>query len=353
MCDTVAEFMDTLLTELKGINISQNQLAEEIGISVNSIRKWKKEEKTRAQLKEETDLDRTVLYSIFRFAGTISKSTEVPEDVRQRIRAHFESFNNGDDLCGQLTSSMAEPLIYSEETELEAIPAGAPILERRTPSVAKAHSYQSSPYFRKTAIFAKLLRWKNREQFPAPRPFETRTVGMEGFMTELEIYDEAVLYRYDTIESTSTGHIRIELITSGVIEVTALAARQPDLNVETYRNNKGRVAPLRYYVSPNETEIVHIVRIYNGFQRGEENLAVKQYTASTSREISLAVDFCSVLESVQFRDEPKAHYIQLNGSEVSIQTQQSEDATLWYASQYSPEPDSRIRLSWELEYLRE
>ncbi len=202
-------------------------------------------------------------------------------------------------------------------------------------------------HFSAVTLFAKLIRWKDRELYDAP--FETKTMGMGNYKTEVAIYDEAVLYRHDTIASPTQGSVRIELISSGIFDVASIGHEQPALTFETYRNNDGRVAPLNFHVRPNQKEINYIVRSANGFQRGNENIAVKSFNDAYADELRIAVDFSSVVTSAQdFAEAPKAHYIPVDGSEREIQAYEVNDANLWYASYNNPELNSRLRMSWRL-----
>ncbi len=202
------------------------------------------------------------------------------------------------------------------------------------------------PHLKSSNMFAKLLRWKDGSKSSVP--FETKKVGMGDYEEDLDIFDEAILYRHDVLDGPSNLSLRIELISSGLIEMITVGRVQHGLNVETYRNSRGRVAPLNFKVNPSWSEIIYSLRIFNGFQRGFENIAIKQFNDSTVDRMGITMDFRSVFVCTQFDQRPVAHHILFDGHSNEIPAHRSEDSTLWHTEYTTPAPNSRIRLSWLL-----
>ncbi len=216
--------------------------------------------------------------------------------------------------------------------------------ETYTPRTAQS----GEAHFKSTSLFAKLIRWKDRSACP-DSPFACEKVGMKGLELEIPVFDEAILYRQDVFHSPFDGELTMDAISSGALVVAGLRPEQPSLNVATYKNTKGGTAHLRFRVRPNQSEIIYVTRIFNGFQKGDENLAVKQFHNSTTDSIHLSVDFEEILTEAKFSKTPRFHQVHSDGAETEVHGSQTEDMPrLWHAS-ISPDYDSRLRLSWSLE----
>ena len=199
-----------------------------------------------------------------------------------------------------------------------------------------------------SSVFVTMIRWRDRSQ-PSAVPFEIRKVGMGGYYEDAEVFDEAVIYRHDVVKHPNGADIRVDAISSGLIEVAAAGSADAALGLETYANTKGRNVPMVFETSSEIARVSYVARIFNGFQRGFENFAVKQFDGCSVDKVSVTVDFAIPLLSARFAKTPTARYIPFAGDgREEIPISRSADSALWRVEHSGPEPDSRIDVSWSL-----
>ena len=205
------------------------------------------------------------------------------------------------------------------------------------------------PFESSSSVFVAMIRWRDRAK-PSAVPFETRKVGMGGYYQEVDVYDEAVVYRNDLVRHPNRSDVRVDAISSGLIEVAVAGSANAALGLETYANTKGRNIPLVFDAPSEISRVSYVVRIFNGFQRGFENFAVKQFHGCSVDKVSLTLDFTIPLLSARFAETPTARYIPFAGEgRKDVPINRSKDSALWRVEYSAPEPDSRVDVSWSLE----
>ena len=200
-----------------------------------------------------------------------------------------------------------------------------------------------------SSVFVAVIRWRDRSN-PSAVPFETRKVGMGGYYEDVEVFDEAVAYRHDVVRRPNGADLRIDAASNGLIEVALADSANVALGLETYANTKGRNVPMVFETDSEIARVSYVVRIFNGFQRGSENFAIKQFDGCSVDRVSVTVDFAIPLLSARFAKTPTARYIPFAGDgEKEIPMSRSADSALWRVEHSAPEPDSRVDVSWSLE----
>ncbi len=151
---------------------------------------------------------------------------------------------------------------------------------------------------------------------------------MRGIKFNIDIFDETVLYYHSSIESTTQQRLFVDLQSSGVIEINTLGTEQLQLDIEAYRRSNGKWVRM-YAGLDDESHITFVQRIYNGFQRGNEDLAIKVFNHSTAEVLHLTIDYGEALSHAGFTINPHADYFLPNGDSKPVVTYQSEDINLW------------------------
>ena len=374
MCDTISEFLGTLLKEFKGIKISQNQLAEEIGISVNSLRKWKKEEKTHAQLEENTNLDKTVLPSIYRYAGTIPKSTKVPEDVRQRIAKHFGSylgsFCDEADLCQQSLLSRANPTTVPES---EGKFLRTRNLFQDDPNRRSDTRTTDDLLVKSSTIFITITQWHDIYSGsiilanPFRPQYEQRKIrirdedGIVFEMADISVRSEYLYYRQDNISLASNVNeqeVKLQWDSRGKIEILKDGITELSEDVDRrwrFRNDSDDSARLIFKVNSTRPFLNYSARIVNGFYRYPD-FSVKTLDNLPTDMMRISVNYAFVYDKelsdpyntdlgMKLDRMPGVDYLVgdvSKGKEIEVK---QGDMT-WTALVESLEPNSRIRMWW-------
>ena len=197
-CRSLDELIPLIISRL-GIR-SRNRFADLIGVHSDTLSNWRNNENVITHPRSASAFNdfRIFANNPKEFINTRKNNedarrlqTSLTDDINEDIKQHYQDWKGHFD-----ENQLSTPAQSSQDSS----PVHKSYPQRPLPV------YQSTVHFRNTAIFAKLIRWKDKENSECP--FETKTVGMRDYKTEVDIYDEAVLYRHDTIESTPAGHLR-------------------------------------------------------------------------------------------------------------------------------------------------
>lgn len=199
-------------------------------------------------------------------------------------------------------------------------------------------------------VFATIIRWRDGSK-PSAAPFEVREAGMGGYREQVAVFDEAVVYRHDVARRPNGRELRVDAVSNGLVEVSVADRAGAAMGLETYANTKGRNVPLVFKADSEIARVSYVVRIFNGFQRGFENFAIKQFDGCSVDRVSVTVDFALPLLSARFAKTPSAHYIPFagGGGKKALAMSRSADSALWRVEHSAPEADSRVDISWSLE----
>ena len=213
-----------------------------------------------------------------------------------------------------------------------------------------AGARSGAPRFESTSfVFATILRWRDGSK-PSAAPFEVRKAGMGGYSEEVAVFDEAVVYRHDVVWRPNMPELRVDAMSNGLVEVSVADSANAALGLETYANTKGRNVPIVFKADSEVARVSYVVRVFNGFQRGFENFAIKQFDGCSVDRVSITVDFALPLLSAGFAKTPAARYIPFAGGvKKALPMTSSADSALWRVEHSSPEADSRVDISWSLE----
>ena len=333
MCRSFGEFLTAMLYELKGIQISGNDVARTISVSANSILTWKKDKRTYAELIEDLgNLSRSKRLSVLRigdeaFTYALRKKrwngdewdeVRIPQNVARKVRGHYDAFLRGDVSC-------------SLDTEF---PHQQPAADRQCDLAT---------------LDLELQLWKDPAKDPQPYG------QYEKYERQIKVFDIgrwSCRYVFDGSDDTI---IRTQVASSGTID--EIRVNDPFLQHRqtpaTLNITKGASMPLTFILVPGQSLINYDVFVYNGFRPGYEDISLKILDYDTRRaEISL--DFRSVLlrSGIEFAMEPKAEYIlagDVNGIEIPVCPERN--SPVWRASYDHPAPESRLKMSWSLRQL--
>ena len=198
-------------------------------------------------------------------------------------------------------------------------------------------------------VFATIIRWRDGSK-PSAAPFEVREAGMGGYREQVAVFDEAVVYRHDVVRRPNVRELRVDAVSNGLVEVSVADRAGAAMGLETYANTKGRNVPLVFKADSEIARVSYVVRIFNGFQRGFENFAIKQFDGCSVDRVSVTVDFALPLLSARFAQTPTARYIPFaGGGGRALPMSRSADSALWRVEHSAPEADSRVDISWSLE----
>ncbi len=333
-----AEAFEELISEVTALlRVSDRLLAKSCEISPSTLRNWKTDGISPG-------ITKTVAYRKFEAymrngQKTIASNeigrgpTAVDAEVSQRIAVLYEQcLKNSQPATAVLPVEVSNPLDEN--------------IEEPDSSRGSQQSGDILTQFGTISVYANLTRWRDRDV--SSEPFESKVVGMGAIRREEEVYDELVLFSHNSILQTQSRSLPILLRTSGVLEVTNIDNEQFLLDREIHEQTEGRVLPLHLQISRLQREIRFVERIYNGFQRGNEDLAIRVFDNSTASLLHITVDFSSVLTYSRFLETPTAQYIALGESGRPVSTRNLLNGNIWYVVFEHPQPGSRLQMSWSL-----
>ena len=334
-----AELVQELIRETTGLlGISNKILAESCGISPSTLENWRNNGLTRVIVNRS-------IYARFdsymrRSRKTIardhsgSKNVVVDAEVAQEIvRLYSEWFK---------AAELALP-----DAEAEVISTQVAATQERSGHQNRLSSTDALTHFEAISVYANLIKW--RDKSISQNPIESKTIGMEGIRGTQEIYDELILFAYNSILETHDRSLPVLLRTSGVLEVANIGDQQFLLDKEVHEQTGGEMLPLHLDIRKDHKQIIFVQRIYNGFQRGNEDLAIRVFDNSIADKLHMTVDFTSVLTHKKFLQPPTAQYIALGESGRPVSTHNVMQGTIWSAFYEQPQPRARLQMSWTLE----
>ena len=334
-----SEAFKELIREIAGLlRVSNKVLAHSCGISPSTLENWRRVGISQAAERSSAyrNFDSFMKDDHKRIAynetgrGTQAVDSAVSEKIVLIYERWLEESRTAlDDLPPEVGSALDEPIEERDSSPYTTRQAGD-ILTR----------------FRTISVYANLVRWRDRDK--SCRPFESKTVGMGAIRGEKEIYDELVLFSQNSILQTQDRDFPVPLRTSGVLEAINIDDEQFLLDREVHEQTDGRVMPLHLQVTRHHREIKFVERIYNGFQRGNENLAIRVFDNSITESLHMTVDFSSVLTYSRFLELPTAQYIALGESGRPVSTRNLMQGNIWYAVFEHPKPGSRLQMAWSL-----
>ena len=334
-----AEFVQELVRETTGLlGISNRILAESCGISPSTLENWRNNGLTRVIVNRS-------IYA--RFDSYMRRSQKViarDHSGRKNVAVDAEVSREIVRLYGE----------WFEAAELALSEAGAEVISAQSTATQERSSHQNRlsstdalTHFEAISVYANLIRW--RDKSISRNPFESKTIGMERIRGAQEIYDELVLFAYNSILETQDRSLPVLLRTSGVLEVVNIGDQQFLLDKEVHEQTGGEMLPLHLDVRKDHKQIIFVQRIYNGLQRGNEDLAIRVFDNSIADKLHMTIDFTSVLAHGKFLQPPTAQYIALGESGRPVSTHNVMQGTIWSAFYEHPQPGSRLQMSWTLE----
>lgn len=329
------EAFGELIRETTGLlRISNKVLAYSCGISPSTLANWRRVGVSQAAAKSPAyrnfeaymkDFEKKIAYQ-----ETGRGTSPVDSEVSRRLVTLYERFKR---------DSCATPTLPSVEVVEE--------LQETSHFRGENRKEDFLTQFENISVSANLIRWRDRDI--SREPFDSKIVGMGGVRNKTEIYDELTLFSYNSVIQTQDRNMPVLLRTSGVLEVTNIGNEQFLLDKEVHEQTGGKVLPLQLPISKNHREITFVEKIFNGFQRGNENLAVRVFDNSVTNMLHITVDFSLVLTYNRFLELPTAQYIALGGIGRPVPTSNLMNGSIWYAFLNNPDPGSRLQMSWSLE----
>ena len=199
--------------------------------------------------------------------------------------------------------------------------------------------------------FVEIRRWKDKED-GAVKPFETRRVGIDNAKVDVDIYDEAVVYRNYSLKTMGAREFRSSLVSTGVTELEGISHSMDHINIVsgTYKNSSG--GNLKYSVDlrPNDKHVMIRQRIYNGFQGDSQSFEVTAKRLGADRA-NLSIDFEPILQDAEFVSEPSGYFNNDDDpkeTNTSIPIRKSENGAIWSVSCKDLQLDTRIGMEWTL-----
>ena len=330
MCHSFGELITVMLYELKGIQISGNDVARTISVSPNSIVTWKKDARTYTEMIEDRgNFSRSKKLSILRigenaFTYSLKKKrwngnewdeVKIPQNIARKIKWHHSAFLSGDDSC-------------SLKTELPHRQSG------------------TARHCELATLELQLQLWKD----PAK---DSQPFGQyEKYRRQVKVFDVGKWSCRYIFDGSDDAIIRTQVASSGTID--EIRVNDPFLQHQrtpaTLDITKGASMPLTFRLESGRSLINYDVFVYNGFRPGYEDVSLKILDFDT-RRAEIRLDFRSVLmnSGIEFAIEPKAEYIlagDVNGIEIPVRSEQN--SLLWRASYDHPAAESRLKMSWSL-----
>jgi hypothetical protein len=201
--------------------------------------------------------------------------------------------------------------------------------------------------FRATFVLVNLQKWRNRE---TSEPFYQSNISFAGKEQTFDVYDEAMIITHRSIEAYSKPNFVLKMMSSGIQCLDSLLPTDYQIDKDTYRQ-QGQIDAEIPVVSK---DLNYAKKTWNGFQGPEQDFVVTTLLGTTT-DLLLAIDFSSVLGSVDFKELPSAWLeetrFSLNPPE-NIPIIRSTDSSLWFAkvSPNNSNPDRvfKLKIKWEL-----
>jgi hypothetical protein len=198
--------------------------------------------------------------------------------------------------------------------------------------------------FSSTFVLVNLQKWRDKRISP---PFYERKVPL--LKKPISVHDEATVITHRSIDGYDKPFFTLEVITSGDQCLDSLLPVENKLDMESYRLN----GTINTEIPLDSKELNYAKKTWNGFQEGQQKFALTTLLGTTT-DLLLAVDFSSVLGTVDFKELPSAWFGDLRNEEEpqNIPIIRSMDSSLWFAKvspdNSIPEKKHRLKIQWEL-----
>lgn len=335
-----AKAFKELISEVTALlRVSDRLLARSCNISSSTLRRWQTD--GISQRTSRSDAYRNFEAYVRNDHKTIAVNeigrvpTPVDPEVSQRIVDLYEQCMKTSD-----SAPAALPQQISNALDEQNGKADSRLDEQ--------HSEDILTRFGTISVYANLIRW--RKKGVSSIPFETKVIGMDELQGTHDIYDEMILYTHNTIIETRARTLKINLLTSGTIELTHIGEQDFSVDKEIFEKTNGVMLPINLQLGQSQNVINYIRKVYNGFQQGHEELALRLPDNSTASRIEITLDFSEITNYAVFLEEPRAEYAILDRTmpPESVPVFSKNDGAVWYTSYDEPQQGYRLLMKWAL-----